>query len=308
MNKSILEGIQYVVRNSKNVRINEEKIVEMANNYQDTKIHWMNYLPVDLTNLNKKERLNFLFIFNSISFCYWGDSKWSVGYDRGTWNMIASIKRAIDEGKPILNPDYLTNMKEEELEDILRGTNKIPLLKKRLSILNELGTNIIDKYEGNFEKLTYSEKQAPTLVERIVSDFQSFNDYSYYNNEKIVFNKRAQLLVSDIHANGYGKLENIDSLTACADYILPMVLQHKGVLNYSKKLATKIKNKLLILANSTEEIEIRSNTIYAVELIKKELLKKNKSVSSMQINDYLWISGKDVPETQPYHRTITSAY
>ncbi len=71
----------------------------------------------------------------------------------------------------------------------------------------------------------------------------------------------------------------------------------------------KIDAKIEISAGSEEEVEIRANTIWAVELIKEEIRKHGGSITSNQINDYLWIQTQQKnPDDKPYHRTRTTAY
>jgi len=59
------------------------------------------------------------------------------------------------------------------------------------------------------------------------------------------------------------------NVTAFADYKLPQVLQHVGILQYSPSLEHKVDNGIFLEAGSPEELEIRENTIWAVELIKR---------------------------------------
>lgn len=262
--------------------------------------------------MNDEAQLAFLFVFNSISFSYWGEPKWAVEHKRGTWDIITSIGRAIKEGKPVFDPAYLKQLSEGEFEDILRGNNntRIPLLEERLQILRQLGITVAQQYGGLFTN-TVTTEDAAGLVDTIIGAFPVFQDYAWYKGQKVYFNKRAQLLVSDINyttKRKLNRLNRIDQITACADYILPLVLRYHGVLEYSIWLAGQVDQKIRIPAGSEEEVEIRANTIQAVELIKQEMQKRNKPVTSMQINDYLWLAGDTIPEHQQHHRTRTIAY
>ena len=58
------------------------------------------------------------------------------------------------------------------------------------------------------------------------------------------------------------------------------------------------------MKDSEEEVEIRANTIWANELIKKELKKKIPNINSIHVNDHLWLLG----QCKPYHLTRTTAY
>lgn len=101
-------------------------------------------------------------------------------------------------------------------------------------------------------------------------------------------------------------LRDTHRLTACADYILPLVLRYHEVIEYDSNLAFKVDHQIEIPKNSKEEIEIRAGTIMAVEKIKEAL--HQSDLTSMQLNDYLWIAGDRVPSTQSYHLTRTTAY
>ena len=143
---------------------------------------------------------------------------------------------------------------------------------------------------------------------QIIGDFPSFYDASQYYRYEVTFHKRAQLLATDIAT--LFRFRGVQTLTACADYILPLVLRYKGILEYATELAQKVDNCVEILKDSREEIEIRASTLRAVELIKQRMKKSRNiiDVTSMQLNDYLWLVGDEVPKEQQYHLTRTTAY
>ena len=107
----------------------------------------------------------------------------------------------------------------------------------------------------------------------------------------------------------FGKLKNIDKLTACADYKLPFVLRRLGIFSYSDYLADKIDNQIQIDKDSEEEVELRANTIWVVELIKQKVKKKIAHADSIHVNDHIWILGqKKLKNDKPYHLTRTTSY
>jgi len=62
-------------------------------------------------------------------------------------------------------------------------------------------------------------------------------------------------------------------------------------------------------AGSEEEVEIRAHTIWAVELIRREMKRLGKEVSASQLDWLLWNLGQDDQyRTKPYHRTLTTFY
>ncbi|MBU0977142.1 MAG: queuosine salvage family protein [Nanoarchaeota archaeon] len=318
MNK-ILTTTKFVTENSNHVKINKPAIKEFCKTFSESHInHWLNESPFDFSQLNDKEKLHFLLVFDAMSFSYWGEPKWTIEYKGekfdGAWGMIASLGKAIENKKPILSPEYLRGISEKDLNAILKGNTEIPLLAERKKILTEVGSALLKDFDGDFSNLIKeANHDAVNLLDLILKHFPSFNDFSSYKGKTIYFQKRAQLLVADINqmfgGEGYGKMENMDEITACADYKLPTVMRKKGILEYSKKLEDKIDNKVEILRNSEEEVEIRASTIWANEFIKKELKKQIKNINSIHVNDHLWLLGQiKSSEDKPYHRTRTTAY
>ncbi len=318
MNK-VISTTKFVVDNARNVKINKEKIKDFCKYFRESHInHWLNEAPYDLAKLDEKSRLNFLLVFNSISFSYWGNPKWTIEYNSekfdGAFGMIAALGRAIERKMPILDMDYLSTISEKDFEKILNGNARIPLFKERLGILREIGNIVKTKFNGDFSALIkQANHDAIKLLELIILNFPSFEDVSSYRGNKVYFYKRAQLLVADIHqmfnGKGYGEFKNIDQITACADYKLPKVLRQLGILEYKKELAEKIDKKKEIIKGSEEEVEIRAAVIQANELIKQELKKTMPKIESIHINDHLWLLGQmKSPEDKPYHLTRTTDY
>lgn len=314
----ILKSIKFVVDKSKYVKIDSDKVQDFCENVDHKHVkHWIREGPFDLKKLNDKDLLHFLLVFNSISFSYWGNPKWGFEYRGksfdGSWGMIAALGKAVENNIPILDPRYLARLSEENFEKISKANIKIPLFNERLKILKELGNILIKKFNGDFSNLVkQSGGDAVRLLDLIIMNFPFFEDVSTYKGRKIYFYKRAQLLVSDIYqifdGEGYGKLKNIQYLTACADYKLPFVLRKLGILSYSHELAKKIDEQIEINLGSEEEIEIRANTILAVELIKKLLKEKIPKVDSIHVNDHLWLLGQNRRFNEFYHLTRTISY
>ncbi len=315
----IIESPKFVVENSQHVRINSQKVDEFCNYFDYKHIkHWINESPFDIKNLIPKDRLHFLLVFNSISFSYWGDPKWKIQYHSkevdGAYGMICAVARAVENGLRILDTKYLSQIKKSELSKILEGNVQIPLFEERLNILREIGTTLVNNFEGDFTNLVKDAKgDSQELLRLIVKNFPSFEDSSIYKGEKVYFYKRAQLLVSDIvqafGGHGLGRLKNINELTACADYKLPFVLRRLGIFSYSDNLAGKIDNQIPIERDSEEEIELRANTIWVVELIKQKIQKKILHADSIHVNDHIWMLGqKKLKNDKPYHLTRTTSY
>lgn len=313
----VLKSIKPVIESSRFVRINKENLLKFCKNFKLKKrTFWLNEVPFEYKRLEDEKELNFIFLLASLVFCFWGEPKWKVEYRGnfydGSWGLIAALKKAIENGFPILEWEYLANLPEKDLREIFRGNVEIPLFRERLNILRENGKIIIEKFGGNLENLIKTAKRdALKLLEIITINFPSFNDFAIWRGRKVFFHKRAQVFIGDIHYHFKEKfkLKNIEKLTALADYKIPQILRKFKILEYSPKLAEKVDNKIPIPAGSEEEIEIRANTIWAIELMKKELKKKIPDITARDIDSYLWLSAqKKSPTDKPYHLTRTIFY
>ncbi len=309
------------------VRINDSRLREFATHFDRAKLaHWIKSSPVSLSDLPEEERLAFLFVFNAISFSYYGDPKWKVEYggqvlERGTWSMLAALRCGIDHALFELESSVLSSIPQSKFNEILLGKGKveIPMLEERFRILRALARVIhphrfrafvIDAVTDiNPEDGQPALATALGLVDYIISKIPSFEDTATFEGIVVPFNKRAQLLVSDIHElmprpNIY-TFNGITELTACADYILPMVLRHFGILEYSPELAGMVDRRIPISSGGPEEVEIRANTVAAVHALSQLL-----DVPQMRINDYLWTLGPEIPEGREHHLVTprTTAY
>ena len=317
MNK-ILETTKFVIENSDLVKINHEKVTEFSKNFNPDKTdHWLNAAPFNFSHFSDEDKLHFLFVFNALSFSYWCEPKWTVEYkDKkhdGAWGMILALGRGIEEGAALTNFEYCSKISKEEFAHVLRGNIETPLLEERWKILREIGLNMTAKFGGKAKNLlAEASGDAQKLLELIVQNFPSFLDIATYKEKEIYFYKRAQLLVADIFqifgGKNFGALGNMDQITACADYKLPLILRNLGILEYNTALAEKIDNKIEIQKGSAEETEIRASTIWAVEFIKEEVKKRSPQIMSFQINDDLWLATQGNNNGKPYHRTRTTAY
>ncbi len=98
-------------------------------------------------------------------------------------------------------------------------------------------------------------------------------------------------------------------MVGCADYKIPQVLRHLGILEYSKDLAYFVDNKKEIEHDSEMEIEIRANMLYVIELIKEKLQQNGINMNSIKIDNALWLLSKNKEfKDKPHHLTKTIYY
>lgn len=151
----------------------------------------------------------------------------------GSFGLFYAVSKAIKNGYDLLNIEYLENLRMEELDEIFKGTTSIPLLKERFEVLKQLVLEFKDI--GDLSK-TINGNSDIELLNRIIEHFSNFKDISLYKGREVYFFKRAILLVGDLILNIDYIRENVkndDNMIGCADYKIPQVLRHLGILEYS---------------------------------------------------------------------------
>lgn len=268
-------------------------------------------------------------VLDALNFCFWSthpnpNHRWRVEYRGelydGYWALAAALRRAIDEGRPIWDPSYLVGLAARDVAHLLRPYDvempEIPLFPARVTNLHELGQGLLATFpNGNpvIQLIEETERSAASLVMRVATLFPSFNDQTIVDGTPVRFFKRAQILAADLHGafggEGLGAFDDLEILTAFADYKVPQVLRRFGVLVYDDALATTVDNRTLIAAGSPEEVAIRAATVWGCELIRRALVARGKPLRAFEIDWALWLAGQSLPpDERPYHRTLTLYY
>ena len=324
----VLSSTRAVVEQGENVWINQERLEQLASSWAQNE-ESSEELDEALWNEryhfndNTQRTANWVLLLDALNFCFWaekGQPRWQIEYQgerlNGYWAEAASLKRAVEAGIPLWDAHYLSAMSKEDLAAIFHGVEgspPIPLFERRLENVREVGRVLVERYEGQFARLIEQAKgSAPRLAGLLAEHFPSFNDVANYRGKEARFYKRAQICVADLYGTFGGKqwgaFADIDQLTAFADYKLPQVLRHYGVLEYSPALAERIDNEELIPAGSEEEIEIRAATIWASELLGRAMARQGHPVTAAAIDQRLWLLGQSISDMKPYHRTLTFYY
>lgn len=306
-----LEQIKYVVDNSDNVKINENKISDYVAILKATENnnYWLNKYKNDFS---EKQLILLVFIIESINFCFWKKpyiEKDFNGhhYNRSTAMIYSLLDKSITD-KSFLDIDNLINLTKKSLIDILGGDNDLPLIDERYNNIRETINIIYNKGDEFFDEL-FSIKSCAGLLEYIVNNFPNFRDISNYKDQKIYFYKRANLLVRDLFEVSFmikNNIKSIDDLLGCADYVIPKIFRYYGLIEYSDELANIIDNEDLILHDSNFEIEIRANMLYVIELIKAELENNGVKTNSILLDNFIWVTGRNIEGK--HHLTETIFY
>jgi hypothetical protein len=312
----VLETCRFVAEQSERVRID----LEAVEGFCYELMGWgVRVPPWDFQHhfFDGTERtVNYLLALDGLNFCFWPG--WEIEYKgerlSGYFALAASLKRAVEEGLPILDAEHLRKLSLAELKQIFRRRVEIPLLEERLRILREIGEVLSEKYEGQACSLVEKAgRRAADLVRRLVEDFPSFRDEASYKGHLVRFYKRAQIFVADLYwsfgGKDWGDLAGMEELTVFADYKLPQVLRHFGVLKYDPELAKKVDERILLQAGGEEEVEIRANTVWAAELIRRSLEGMGVPLRAFELDSILWhMSQREEFKAKPHHRVLTIFY
>ena len=302
----------YVTKVAKHVKINYDKLNEYICKIEVIKgDSWLNNIGFNLDKLTKEQMINFLLIYHSIGFSYFGTPKWNIHYNGknydGALGLIASFAKSFEKSYDMLDFNYLKNLSYDDFKLFLAGNIEIPMLYERYQNVINTANSVLENMNGNFYNYVKEIKEDVQLFDIIIDNFKSYEDKSIYKNKQIHFYKRAQLLVSDI-LHFLLKFSNDISYTnliGAADYKIPQVLRDFGILEYDDVLSYYVDNQKLIPKDSQAEIEIRASTLYVIASITHKL---NFKYASFDINDTIWQASQKNKCMKPYHRTRTTAY
>lgn len=315
----ILDGIKYVVENSKHVSIDYAKLEEFCAGITESDIAPKSVpAPFDLVDRDVLSRVDFAVIFNSVNFCYWGSPKWTIEHDGsfydGATGMANALRRAMGRGYPILDSGYLKRISERDLRNILEGNVEIPLFGQRLANLRETGRVLSERYDGHFFGwLKRVDNDALRLVDVLTKDISHYHDSAMYKGREVFFHKRAQLAVywisKILEASGLEPLRNIGELTEFADYKDPQLFRKEGIMVYDKRLSDMVDRGIPLLRGSEEEVEIRANSVWVVEGMSANLKPRMPGAIPANLHSYCWAKGQvKRPGDQRYPNTLGPNY
>ncbi len=248
--------------------------------------------------------------------------KFTIEYLGGKWSdseaMYGSLHRAWSRGEPVLDGAFLAAVSADDLDQIFAGSVTMPMLPERAGILNEVGSVLVDRYQGRFHRWVRSCAPAmyaggEGLLERLTEEFPRFDDRSRYRDGEVVFHKLAQLALWSLHLSvgspGGVVIGDLAGMTAFADYVVPMALRLMGILEYTTALDDQIARGVVLARDSEEEIEIRAHTLYATALLTDAINRRRGEGNGLIIPevDYrLWSAYHAAP--RPHHLTRTVMY
>ncbi|HEV8191118.1 MAG TPA: queuosine salvage family protein [Ktedonobacterales bacterium] len=321
----VLSGTVPVVREGTLVAVDGEAVEALAARWSGSS--WPE-VTADFSQLHFVDgtwrTANWMLFADALNFCFWalpGEPRWRVEwqgqiYD-GYYALAAALTRAVAEGRPVWDAGYLANLDVDDLAGILRpiaGSPPIPLFEERLANAREVGWVLFERYGGRFTNaVAAAGRDAVELALLLAREFSSFADIAEWDDLPVSFLKRAQICVADLNVafdgRDWGALDNLDRLTAFADYKLPQLLRAEGVLVYAPELAELVDSYTLLPPGSDAEVEIRAATVWSVELLRRALATRGIHRHASAIDYRIWAESQHVQsDVAPYHRTRTMYY
>ena len=318
----VLQSLSSVIDNLQTININLDQITNVAD--------WIAYeeFPPPEQNISKNNPAEYIrttMLINTLNFAF-TDFETGTKYEivregkvlSDSEAMFVQIQEAISSGIKLYDGNVLSDLDEKQLKNIFIGNIEMPMMSERLDILLNVGAKLSDNYDGDWMKFIdagpkklYNDGEG--LIERLISEFPRFDDTSKHDKKNVHFYKLAQLAFWGMHSELAGTgdfyIEDMESMSAFADYIVPVALEVMKIVEYSDDLQNKITNGEIIPRDSLEEIEIRSTSLYVTAKLTEEINKRRpteKSIIIPQLDYRLW---KQYHAThRPHHLTITTMY
>ncbi len=233
--------------------------------------------------------VRYLLVLDTINFSFWGG--------RGGYRQLARAVAAVfAAGDELERPDRLAGLSAERLGQLI---GSFPMMEERAAALRELGRR-------GFDGLV--QPTAAGTARMLARELTSYHDVAEYDGIRVPFLKRAQILPADLAGAGVASFADLADLTCFADYKLPQILRHLGVLRYSERLARRVDSWEELRSGEPAEVEIRAGTVVAVERLREALAARGRDLHAMQVDWILWQAAQGTYPMRPHHRTRTTFY
>ena len=322
----VLDSLRPVIEHSRDVFTHVDRIQEVAGWMAYEELPMPDYaLPLGVGAGSAEDTIDFILTADSVDTAFTDFStheKFQVDFSGRHWSdsdaLFACMKRAMDNGVPILDGKFLARLTRPEMEKIFAGNIELPMLDEKMAVWHQVGGVLTENYDGRFHNFVKScpprlYDNGAGLVDRLVKEFPRFNDVSLYDGQTIKFYKLPQLglwfVYSSLRKTGQFPLEDVQKVTAFADYMVPVALRVMGIMIYSPELEKAINTHQMIMRDSPQEVEIRAHCVYACALLCEEVNKirpKDMQIINPQIDARLWTHYHTT--WWPHHLTKTIMY
>jgi len=302
---------RWVTARARHVRLDEGGLHSLAHKFEEASVPaWEGRY-----HFRGDEELTcrYLLVLDALNFCFWpGRVKWTVSGPEGEpltgyFALAYALRRIAEKAPGFYAAGNLAALDEAGLREAL---GEVPLLRMRARAAREVGL-LLFRFGSAREFFLAARGSCRRLVELVTAHLPSFRDAALYRGREVFFHKRAQILCADLYGafggKGLGDLQDMDWLTAFADYKLPQLLRAQGALVLNAGLAARIDRLEPIPAGSPEEVELRAATVTAVGELVRFLGLRGRPLRAFEVDWMLWhLAQGDLP--YPHHRTLTPFY
>ena len=280
------EGCAWVVKRARHVRLGRcdrlaDKLVDRPVPPWNDQRHFKG---------SRDRTITYLLIVDTINFSFWG------GQGGGYWQLAERVRDVFQAGDVLADPGRLARITAARLGELI---GPFPMLEQRARALRELGRR-------GFDGLV--KRSAADTARALAENLASYADVAEYDGRDVPILKRAQILPADLHGAGVANYGDLGELTCFADYKLPQVLRHFGVLEYSEPLRRRVDGLEELQPGEPAEVEIRAATVVAVERLREALAQRGRQVSPVELDRILWDISQNLYPVRPHHRTRTIFY
>ena len=318
----VLHSIKPVIENLENLSID---LAQLTN--ESKKLSTYNY-EIKFSNKLKQKPEDVIrktMLINTLNFAF-TDFESQIKYTLNaggniysdTDAMVYQIDQAVENGIDFYDGYFLRDVTEKTFKSIFTANIDMPMATEKTNVLNKVGEILVEEFKGDWLNFIKSGpkklyQNGEGLIERLIFQFERFRDTSTYLGKEIYFLKLAQLGFWGIHRelanHGDFYIEDMENMTAFADYIVPVALEKMNIVTYSDKLKSKIEEGVLIEPDSIEEIEIRAVTLCVTAQMTEEINKikaEKEKIIIPQLDFKLWSDFH--AEKSAHHLTKTIMY
>lgn len=310
--------VDRLVRNARYVRINLDRLNQIADTMQvELTGQGTPYLsnpeaPIKaILPENNLDVLQFFFALTSQQFLIWRRDPvgqvqaWDIeiGGRRyvGGAGIMAAHARALQQGRPLLDANYLATMTMRDVEDFYRdestGEVTLQMLPQRVTKFNEIGRVLGDQYGGHVSNLLQEadgylfRDDGGGLVQLLQLKFSTayfdwpFCKLAFLYAKSVVGRRQSGLPTTDAYQR-LSQIKDPEHFEVAADYYIPLFFLRTGVFELSDPLGQRLGEQRLIERNSEMEFEFRAATITAGRLLSETL---DRSIND--IDEECWRMG-----------------
>lgn len=243
---------------------------------------------------NNRDALQLYFVLSAQEFLIWRRNStgqveaWDIEVDGqcyvGGPGIAAAHARALRQGIPILDADYLAMMTMKDVEDFYRDerTDEVSLqmLPQRLAKFNEIGRVLRDRYQGQAANLLREAEgrlfgddgrgigKQRGIVQQLQLNFPTaYFDWPFCKLAilfaKFLVGRRRNGFPTTDEYRALTEIRDVQHFEIAADYYIPLFFLRTGIFEVGPELGRRLREQKLIERNSSMEFEFRAATMVA---------------------------------------------